>query len=336
MAALASKDLYTNLQDIKLSEADLQQFCCPRAHWQPGHVLLYNIDQSCNRFTCRSGQRICVRCGANYLVDSEGYVCCGGADNTEVICNHHCCKSSSCMGDSSCHVCNRPLDMTKYPHCSTHLYHVSDEIETDTLTGFINTNLKESISEKSIYALSCDMVYTTTGLEVAAISMVNSDCQVVYETKVKPKSTIIDYNTEHSEIIMEEYLGLQKKLSRRAPSILKEIKRRLSVGKASLLRRFGYDGRSSRKKVHKKLLKLIGSDTILIGHDLGFHLLRLRVIHDNIVDTVALYPHENGFPNRISLASLKSKYLKCTTTTVLGFKCRGDAQTAMQLVKLKC
>lgn len=49
--------------------------------------------------------------------------------------------------------------------------------------------------EQGIYALDCEMCYTTEGLELTRVTIINEDCKVVYETLVKPLHPVIDYNT---------------------------------------------------------------------------------------------------------------------------------------------
>jgi len=48
---------------------------------------------------------------------------------------------------------------------------------------------------------------------------------------------------------------------------------------------------------------------ILPGHSLENDLKRLRVIHAQCVDTVALYPHKRGPPYRTKLAHLTERFL---------------------------
>lgn len=46
-----------------------------------------------------------------------------------------------------------------------------------------------------VYALDCEMCYTTVGLELTRVSVVDFTLQPVYESIVRPSHTIVDYNT---------------------------------------------------------------------------------------------------------------------------------------------
>lgn len=45
-------------------------------------------------------------------------------------------------------------------------------------------------------------------------------------------------------------------------------------------------------------------DTILIGHALDNDLRALRLVHQRVVDTAALFPHARGLPYRRALRDL--------------------------------
>jgi len=49
--------------------------------------------------------------------------------------------------------------------------------------------------EQGVYALDCEMCYTTQGLELTRVTVIDEDCNVIHETLVKPQNPIIDYNT---------------------------------------------------------------------------------------------------------------------------------------------
>lgn len=51
------------------------------------------------------------------------------------------------------------------------------------------------VEEQGVYALDCEMSYTTQGLELTRVTVINEECNVVYETLVRPVHPVIDYNT---------------------------------------------------------------------------------------------------------------------------------------------
>lgn len=60
----------------------------------------------------------------------------------------------------------------------------------------------------------------------------------------------------------------------------------------------------SLESVQRALGRLIDADTILIGHALDNDLRALRLVHQRVVDTAALFPHSRGLPYRRALRDL--------------------------------
>ena len=74
----------------------------------------------------------------------------------------------------------------------------------------------------------------------------------------------------------------------------------------------------SLSQVHAELRRVIGPDTVVVGHSLDSDMKALRLVHSRVIDTAALYPHPRGAPFKQSLKSLASK--------ILGVSIQADAQ----------
>ena len=149
-------------------------------------------------------------------------------------------------------------------------------------------------------ALDCEFCYTAEGLQLTRVSIVKEDGEIVYDKLVKPPTKITNYNTEHSGITAEQMEGVETTL----------------------------------QDVQRELLEMIPCETILIGHSLENDLQRLKMIHANVVDTCALYPHKRGAPYRNALRFLTERYLgrriqEGTHDSV------ADARATMELALLK-
>ena len=156
----------------------------------------------------------------------------------------------------------------------------------------------------SMVAIDCEMCYSGVGenkkLELARASAVGPDGAVIYDKLVMPEEAITDYNTTHSGITAEQMRGVTTTL----------------------------------RDVQRELLELIAAETILVGHSLENDLKRLKMMHANCVDTVALYPHKRGPPYRNKLSGLTEKFLgrkiqEGTHDSV------ADARATMELALLK-
>ncbi|KAF7301748.1 Exonuclease domain-containing protein [Mycena indigotica] len=128
-----------------------------------------------------------------------------------------------------------------------------------------------------VASVDCEMVYTTGGMRVARVSVVDGNGDPVFDELVTMDEGvhIIDFNTRFSGITEEEY------------------------GKAVL----------SLSAIREALDRLIDRDTILIGHGLDNDLNTLRIIHHNNVDTSIIFKHSAGPPYRKALRDLAREHL---------------------------
>ncbi|KAK3854096.1 hypothetical protein Pcinc_039402 [Petrolisthes cinctipes] len=160
--------------------------------------------------------------------------------------------------------------------CALATTHVSQNYNPNKLMGYVRTLPKDTKNNPGVYALDCEMCYTTNGCELTRITVVNPECGIVYEQLVKPDNPIIDYNTRFSGI---------------TESDMSDVHTTITDVQASLLTRFS-------------------DKTILIGHSLESDLHALKIIHDTVVDTSVVFPHKMGPPCKRALRNLASEYLK--------------------------
>nr|CAG8618021.1 6824_t:CDS:10 [Entrophospora candida] len=158
--------------------------------------------------------------------------------------------------------------------------------------------------EPKLIAMDCEMVTTTTGQELARISIVDEESKVIYDELVMPSSPVTDYLTAYSGITEELLTGVTTTLS----------------------------------DVQQKLLEIIGNNSILIGHSLECDLKVLKFAHPYIIDTSVLYSNGVGYP-KPKLKYLTQKWLNRTIQEIagdiVGHDPIEDASACMGLVKLK-
>ncbi|EHB13517.1 RNA exonuclease 1-like protein [Heterocephalus glaber] len=290
---LKGATLYSRLRDYLLTQEQLKENGYPFPHPErPGGAVIFTAEEKKPKDpSCR----ICCRCGSEYLVSSSGrcirdeecYYHWGRLRRNRVAggweTQYMCCSAS--VGSVGCQVAKQ---------------HVQDG-RKENLEGFVRTFEKELLGDAhaGIYALDCEMSYTTYGLELTRVTVVDTDMQVVYDTFVKPENEIVDYNTRFS-----------------------------GVTEADLA-----DTSITLRDVQAVLLSMFSTDTILIGHSLESDLLALKVIHSTVVDTAVLFPHRLGLPYKRSLRNLMADYLRqIIQDNVDGHSSSEDASACMHLV----
>uniref|UniRef100_A0A8C3C3B8 Exonuclease domain-containing protein n=1 Tax=Cairina moschata TaxID=8855 RepID=A0A8C3C3B8_CAIMO len=263
--------LYELLKDYLLTEQQLIENNFPRPNPEKnGGAIFHGVRK---KVFSDEFQRTCCRCGEVFTVSS--------GKHRLKECNYHSGRLLEQRGKYS-------------------LLHVHDG-RKETLDGFVRTLNKSPPSDKKhgIYALDCDMCYTSQGLELTRVTVVDDKLQVVYDTFVKPQNEVIDYNTSFSGVTEDN---------------LKNTKTTL-------------------RDVQAALLNLFSADTILIGHSLENDFFALKLIHDTVVDTSILFPHRLGPPHKRALRNLMADYLlRIHQGDVNGHNSTEDAIACMELI----
>ncbi|KAJ8883395.1 hypothetical protein PR048_015238 [Dryococelus australis] len=290
------KSMYEILRKYVLTEEELISNGFPRPHLiEKGVATVQPLKKP--RVCSDPHERICCRCNVRYQVNKHGLAV------RDEHCTYHpgrriklklngmwdtrysCCKTEDSVG------------------CCTASCHVSDSYDVDNLKGFVHTFPKDEEppdGDYGVFALDCEMVYTIGGLELARVTVIDSELSTLYETLVKPENAVLDCNTRYS--------GIER-------SDLDDVT-------------------TSIFDVQAVLLGLFNEKTILIGHSLDSDFKALKIIHDTVVDTSVLFPHRLGPPYKRSLKNLAQDILrKVIQEDVGGHDSAEDAVAAMELAR---
>lgn len=162
---------------------------------------------------------------------------------------------------------------------------------------------------REILAMDCEMCMVgDKEFVLTRISIIGWDGTTVLDELVKPEKPITDYLTQYS--------GITEAMLAPVTTTLADIQ--------------------------KKLLTILHSRTVLIGHSLNSDLNALKITHPFIVDTAIIYPHPRGPPLKSSLKYLAQKYLNReiqkghgSTGPGAGHDSIEDAKTCLDLTKQK-
>uniref|UniRef100_A0A1Q3F1A5 Putative rna exonuclease 1 n=1 Tax=Culex tarsalis TaxID=7177 RepID=A0A1Q3F1A5_CULTA len=283
---------YKMIFECILTEEQLQFNGFPRATDTPGKAKIFKPKPS---RPPNEEERYCSRCSKVFNLESY-------EEPAVDSCNYH--AKSTCyrrgFADNLHSCCQQPAGT---PGCMYANYHVTSFIDYDDLTGFVKTiDPPEGYvcSKKDVFALDCEMCYTTGGLELTRVTVVDINEKTVYDTLVKPSNRIVDYNTRFSGIT-------EQMLSETTTTLY---------------------------NVQAVLLSMFNSETILIGHSLESDFKALKLIHDVVVDTSVLYPHKMGPPKKRALKTLCIENLKkIIQENDAGHDSAEDSVVCIQLIK---
>ncbi|KAI7866467.1 hypothetical protein BDF14DRAFT_1813615 [Spinellus fusiger] len=181
-----------------------------------------------------------------------------------------------------------------------HVYKDEDFGTMHSKIAYVEAPARDPAQPRSrLVALDCEMGYTTAGTELIRLTVVGEHANLLMDHTVLPSHMVIDLNTRYSGI-----------------STLAGVKHNL-------------------ESVRQELFKHIDKDTLLLGHGLENDMNALRMIHTNVLDTAALYPHPHGLPYRYGLRTLSTRYLsKFIQDGSDGHDSFQDAQTCMELLQV--
>lgn len=79
-------------------------------------------------------------------------------------------------------------------------FHSTETRDLQNLEGFVETEEPKGempLEGWGIFALDCEMYWSTRGLELGRVTVVNVEQRTVYDTFVKPEFPVTDYATKY-------------------------------------------------------------------------------------------------------------------------------------------
>ncbi|KIJ70048.1 hypothetical protein HYDPIDRAFT_121398 [Hydnomerulius pinastri MD-312] len=247
----------------------------------------------------------CERCGTSYAVRSNP---------TQDECTYHWGRPfSKTINGEKLRVYSCCSKSTNEDGCSRgcHVFYESDPKDLHARHGFSPTRPPSSLDGDTapdtaldVVALDCEMIYTTGGMRVARVSVVDGSGTEIFDEQVRMDDDVdvIDYNTRFSGIAQETHQPASLTLS----------------------------------SIRHSLDAFINSDTIIIGHGLENDLKTLRMVHHQCIDTAILFPHRAGPPYRQSLRNLVKEHLGISIQTgggLTGHSSVEDSVATLDLVR---
>lgn len=287
-------NLYEQMKPYILTKEQLEENGFPMPSGEKGVATIKPSSYRVIHQPSDPRQKICVRCLKPYSINKRG------EQVKEEECFYHWGRKFRKFREETKYTC---CDGTSSSSgCSISPYHVFEQ-DWEKNSGYMSTLSKPYMeSNPGIYALDCEMCYTTGGIELTRVTVIKEDLSVAYETLVKPANKILDYNTRFSGITEEDLKGV-------TTSIL---------------------------QVQATLLGMFCDKTILIGHSLESDLKALKLIHPTVVDSSVVFPHKMGPPQKRALRNLAGEYLKkIIQNDVGGHDSKEDAVSALQLILWK-
>ncbi|ODO12042.1 hypothetical protein I350_00826 [Cryptococcus amylolentus CBS 6273] len=157
-----------------------------------------------------------------------------------------------------------------------------------------------------VVAMDCEMINTTAGLSLGRVTIVDENGNILLDELVRQSTDVgdRDVNTRFSGI---------------SPGQLDSALMDLPA-------------------VRSAACMFIGPETVIVGHGLENDLRALRLLHDKMIDTAIVFPHDKGPPFRRALRDIvkeKLGYFIQDRTSDLGHSSAVDAKATLDALKWK-
>lgn len=294
--------IYKFLEKFIMSADNLKTYGYPIADAnEEGTVILPTDPRTLNNY--RSNNRICCRCLKTFTVGEDG------VPTRKETCIYHPGRIwSERTGGTFIKIYSCCKNETGTGGCSSSDVHIVDGTgHPEYNKGFVKTPPSKGDTDSpnscpGIYALDCEMCNTTVGMELTRLTVVDTNCKTVLEMLVKPKNTILDYNTKFSGIKEGDLDNVVDDL----------------------------------QSAQEKLMKIVSSKTILIGHSLDSDLKALKVVHSTVIDTAEVFPHRRGLPFKRALRTIVAEIMhQIIQENDSGHDSKEDAISCMKLMLMK-
>ncbi|KAI0108281.1 hypothetical protein F4814DRAFT_427443 [Daldinia grandis] len=214
----------------------------------------------------------------------------------------------------------------------THVFKTTNPNRLASLLNFAETPPNPNIPADRAVCFDCEMGYTVYGLELIRLTAVSwPSYELLLDILVQPFGEVLDLNTRYSGVTPEDMVSAERWSpgdDHKPDSTASEHKPKLKLV-------------PSPKAARDLLFSLISPETPLVGHGLENDLNASRIIHHTCVDSVLLFPHRRGLPQRNGLRMLMETRLnqkiqkEADETTPVGHDSAEDARAAGELVRLK-
>ncbi|WWD18207.1 hypothetical protein CI109_102657 [Kwoniella shandongensis] len=299
----------------RLTRSRIDKYCLPLPDFEkwrypdPRDGSLTSPDRTGNEPDAEGTTQTCNRCKIPFVVSSKNL------DGRFGECHYHYGKTAPERVEGrrkwiySC--CGRERGEQG---CEEGIHVFSDGDEDKALAKRVGfKTVKQCVEEAKglevgegveVVGMDCEMIYTTAGSSLGRVTIVDENGGILLDELVRQRVPILDLNSRFSGIY---------------PGQLEAAVMDINAVRAAAC-------------------MFIGPQTILVGHGLENDLRALRLLHDRVIDTAIVFPHDKGPPYRRALRDIvkeKLGYFIQDRTSDLGHSSAVDATATLDALKWK-